>query len=92
MRWFGNLKTQGKLLILFAMITLIGSLTTGWGIFNTIRLEENIFLFQQESLALSSMAETQAHFLEQQVASKNLLLTDNQRRQIVRWRIEAQEK
>lgn len=77
MRWFGNLKTQGKLLILFASITLVGALTTGWGIYNTIRLEANVFQIQQEWMALSSTAETQAHFLEQQISSKNLLLTDN---------------
>ena len=50
---FKNIKTQTRLLITFAMITFVGALTTGWSIFNTLRLQEEIRYINQKVEELS---------------------------------------
>jgi class 3 adenylate cyclase/CHASE3 domain sensor protein len=90
MKWLNNLKTQTRLLLIFAVLTLVGALSTGWNLFNIVRLQQRIYQIQQESLALSDTAEVYGLFLEQQLASKSYLLTENPFYQTLYKRHDAQ--
>ncbi|MBN2389512.1 MAG: adenylate/guanylate cyclase domain-containing response regulator [Anaerolineae bacterium] len=77
MRWFANLKTQNKLLLTFAIIALVGAVTTGWSMVNVLRLQEKIRQVERETSALAEVAKAQGYFLRRWIDSKNYLLTDD---------------
>jgi class 3 adenylate cyclase/CHASE3 domain sensor protein len=77
MGWYKNLKTQSKLLLIVAVITVVSATTTAWSIFGILHLQDKVHLIQQESEALARAAQAKTFFLEQEVAAKNFLLTED---------------
>jgi class 3 adenylate cyclase len=75
MRWFTNIKTQSKLLLVFAFIILVSAIALGWNISNALYLQEQVSQIQQEAQGLADSAGAQVSFLKQGVATKNYMLS-----------------
>jgi len=77
MGWFGNLKTQSKLLIMFALIAFVGALATVWSISTLLGLQEKVHLVEQEAATIAGTNTARASILNQEIATMGYVLTGN---------------
>ncbi|SFL77705.1 HAMP domain-containing methyl-accepting chemotaxis protein [Pelosinus propionicus] len=84
MRWYYNLNISSKLIIGFVLVALLGGLVGLFGIVNLRSIgDEEVRMYQENTVALSIMGAIEADFLRVRVLSRNIRLNDNNKMQLM---------